>query len=120
MQSIIMENTLIKLTLHEETKKTFLVGIIYRHPHEGIQGNELIENQFDKVLKFEKEMYLMGDFNRDLLQENLKSTWLEYMESFGFKQIIESPTRVTDNSRTLIDYIYYTTPNNIISVDVLT
>ena len=60
----------------------------------------------------------MGDFNRDLFQENLKITWLEYMESFGLKQIIVSPTRVTDNSKTLIDYIYCNTPNNMISVDV--
>ena len=62
----------------------------------------------------------MGDFNRDPFHENLKITWLEYMESFGLKQIIESPTRVTDNSRTLIDHIYCNTPNNIISVDVPT
>ena len=52
--------------------KTFLVGIIYRHPHEGVQWNELFENQFDiKVLECEKEVYLMGDLNRDLLQENI-------------------------------------------------
>ena len=62
----------------------------------------------------------MGDFNRDLFQENLKKTCLEYMESFALKQIIESPTRVTDNSRTLIDHIYCNIPNNIISVDVPT
>ena len=36
--------------------KTFLVGIIYWHPHEGIQWNELFENQFDKVLECEKEI----------------------------------------------------------------
>ena len=40
------------------------------------------------------------------------------MESFGLKQIIEPPTRATDNSRTLIDHIYCNTPNNIVSVDV--
>ena len=42
------------------------------------------------------------------------------MESFGLNQIIESPTIVTDNSRTLIDCIYCNTPNNIITVDVPT
>ena len=89
-----------------------LVGIIYRHPHEGIQWNKLFESQFNKVLECEKEIYLIGDF--------LKITWLEYMESFGLKQIIESPTRVTDNSKTLIDHRYCNTPNNIISADVPT
>ena len=62
----------------------------------------------------------MGDFNHDLFQENLKITWLEFMESFCFKHIIEPTTRVTDNARTLIDLIYCNTPNNIISVDVPT
>ena len=62
----------------------------------------------------------MGDFNYDLFQEKLQFTWLEYMESFGLRQIIESLTRVTNNSRTLIDPIYCNTPYNIISVDVPT
>ena len=77
-----------------------------------IQWNELFENQFDKVLECEKEIFLIGDLNRDLFQENLKITWLEYMESFGLKQIIEDPSRVTDNSRTLTDHIYRNTPNS--------
>ena len=80
------------LEIFQKNSKTFLVCIIYRHPHEGIQWNELFENQFDKYLNVKKELYLMGDVYRDLFQENLKITWLEYMESFGLKQIIESPT----------------------------
>ena len=42
------------------------------------------------------------------------------MESFGLTQIIESPTRVTNNSRTLIDHIYCNTPNNIMTVNIPT
>ena len=61
----------------QKKSKTFLVGIIYRHPHGGNQWNELFGNQFDKVLECEKEIHLMGDFNHDLFQENLKITWLE-------------------------------------------
>ena len=60
----------------------------------------------------------MGDLNRDLLQETIKKIWLEYMESFGLKQIIESPTRVTNNSRTLIDHIYCNTLNDITTVNM--
>ena len=37
----------------KKKKKTFLVGIFYRHPHEGIQWNELLGNEFDKVLECE-------------------------------------------------------------------
>ena len=63
--------------------KSFLVGIIYRHPNEGILWNELFDEQFDVILECEKEVYLMGDINRDLLQDNIKRTWLEYMESLA-------------------------------------
>ena len=45
------------------------------------QWNKLFETQFDKVLECEKEVYL----NHDLFQENIKKTWLEYMESFVLK-----------------------------------
>ena len=42
------------------------------------------------------------------------------MESFGLKQIIESRTSVTNNSRTLIDHIYCNTSNNIMSRNIPT
>ena len=61
---------------------------------------------------------MLGDFSRDLLQENIRKPWLEYMESFGLKQVIESPTRITNFSETLIDHIYCKTLCNILSIDV--
>ena len=72
----------------------------------------------DKVLECEKEMYLMGDFNRDLMQTNIKQSWVEYMESFGLHQIVNMPTRVTDQSATLIDHIYSNTHANILTIAV--
>ena len=60
-------------------------------------------------------MYLMGDFNRDLMQGNIKQSWLEYMESFGLHQIVNMPTRVTDQSATLIDHIYSNTYANVLT-----
>ena len=38
-----------------KNSKTFLVGIVDRHPHEGIQWNELFDNQFDKYLNVKKK-----------------------------------------------------------------
>lgn len=61
-----------------------------------ISWNEQFENYLEKVLECEKEVYLLGDFNRDLMQDNIKQSWLEYMETFGLFQFIKVPTRVTD------------------------
>ena len=95
--------------------KSFLIGNIYRHPNETVHWNEEFDNHLDKVLGCEKEIYLMGDFNRDLMQDNIKQSWLEYMESFGLHQIVNMPTRVTDQSATLIDHIYSNTYANILT-----
>ena len=99
-------------------RKRFLVGNIYRHRNETISWNEEFDNYLDKVLECEKEIYLMGDFNRDLMQDNMKPSWLEYMESFGLHQVVNIPTRVTDRSATLIDHIYSNTHANILTTAV--
>ena len=106
------------LEIFPQNSKSFLTGIMYSHPNETVQWNEFFDNQFDKVLACEKEIYLMGDFNRDLLQVNIKKTWLEYMESFGLEQIVKSPTRTTDHSETLIDHIYCNNLSNVLSTKV--
>ena len=98
--------------------KSFLVGNIYRHPNETVSWNEHLDNMCDKILECEKELYLLGDFNRDLMQEVIKNNWLEYMESFGLYQVINVPTRVTDQSATLIDHIYTNNKCNILMTKV--
>lgn len=106
------------LEIFQTNSRSFLVGNIYRHPSETISWNEDFEIQFDKILECDKEIYLMGDFNRDLMQENIKNPWLEYMESFGLFQTINTPTRITDQSATLIDHIYSNTQCNIMMTKV--
>ena len=46
---------------------SFLVGHIYKPPNSSIQWNEFFEDCIEKVLQEEKEIYLLGDINRDLL-----------------------------------------------------
>ena len=65
------------LEIFPKNSKSFLTGTMNRHPNETVLWNEIFDNQFDKVLACEKEIHLMGDFNRDLLQGNIKKTWLE-------------------------------------------
>ena len=96
--------------------RSFIIGNIYRHPNENIHWNEIFETQIEKVLEADKELYLLGDFNRDLLNENIKRPWIEYMDQFGLFQLVTEPTRQTEHSSTLIDHIYCNMPSNVISV----
>lgn len=99
-----------------KNSKSFLIGNIYRHPNENIQWNENFELQIENVLGKEKEIYILGDLNRDLLNDQIKMPWLEYIEQFGLFQQGTEPTRQTNNSSTLIDHIYCNTPSNVVSV----
>ena len=68
-----------------------------------------------------KESIILGDINCDLLSENLSSQASELKfitRLYQYKQLISEPTRVTENTRTLIDHFYTTNPQNIISKGV--
>ena len=78
----------------------------------------MFENIIEKVLQEEKETYILGDFNRDLLNPQIKKSWLEYMEQFGLFQLVKVPTRETEVSSTLIDHVYSNSPSNISSLIV--
>ena len=98
--------------------KPFLVGHIYRPPNSGVIWNELFEDCLENVLKEEKELYILGDINRDLLNNQINKAWSDYMEPFGLTQLVSEATRETSHSRTLIDHIYSNCPENVNSLDV--
>ena len=60
----------------------------------------------------------MGDINRDLLNNQIKNAWTDYMEPFGLTQLVSEPTRVTGDSSTLIDHIYANCPENVNSLNI--
>ena len=98
--------------------KSFLVGHVYRPPNSGIVWNELFEDSIENVLREEKEMYILGDINRDLLNDQIKKAWTDYMEPFGLTQLVSEATRVTPDSSTLIDHVYSNCPENVTSINV--
>ena len=66
-----------------------------------------------------KEVILLGDLNVDYLKprdnKDIKALFLQN----GFTQIISEPTRVTEESKSLIDVIATTNPGNIARFDVI-
>ena len=77
-----------------------------------------IINLLDKVSKENKTVFLLGDFDIDLLnydQHSLTNEFLDYLSSHMLLPHILQPTRTRNNSKTLIDNIYskVITPNNI-------
>lgn len=114
----IQEIESICLQITPEKAKPYLVGFVYRPPSSHTDWCEYFELQVDKISNEEKEFYILGDINRDLLNDQIKGNWMKFIDSLGMEQLVNEPTRVTSTSKTLIDHIYTNTKENILEVMV--
>ena len=106
------------LEITPERGKTFLVGNMYRPPHSRIEFNDRFENFIDHVMSEDKEIILMGDFNKNLINEEMEPEWINFTTSLGLSQLVKNPTRTTETSSSLIDHIYTNCEENISRVHV--
>ena len=102
-----------------KNSKAVLIGHFYRNPASTTDWNEIFDDQVEKAAEEEKEIFLLGDFNKDLLNPQIKTQWLGYMNSHGMSQHVNEATRVVSNvSSTLIDHIYSNFSENIQFIDI--
>ncbi len=94
---------------HREDACNLIVGNVYRAP--GIQSGNILHH-FDLCLnaisKEGKLCYLMGNFNLDFLRcsdHRPADAFVNTFYSYGFRPLIDQPTRITTTSSTLIDNI---------------
>ena len=72
--------------------------------------NDFLEPLLEKLSFEKKEVILMRDYNINLLNCNIDKNTSDYVDtlySHAFFPTIKSPTRITANSKTLIDNIFY-------------
>ena len=98
--------------------KPFLIGNMYRPPNSKVEFIDRFEIIIDIVSHERREMILLGDFNKNLLNEHKYIEWDNFVTSLGLSQLVCDPTRVTNTSRTLIDHIYTNFDENIAHVHV--
>ena len=87
--------------------KLIIVSTLYRRPDSLVELFKPTEELISSIDQENKECIVAGDFNCDLLkpdQNNPKHIKRIY-KTYGFRQVIEKPTRTTSNSKTLIDHI---------------
>ena len=71
--------------------------------------SKAMEELISKLSSNNKEFYIMGDFNIDLLKVHSNSFIKKLPDnliSYSVKCTINKPTRCTINSKTLLDHIY--------------
>ena len=95
--------------------KNMIIGCIYRHPSMNLEEfNDITSEMLEKLRKENKQIYLMGDFNIDLLKiesDTNIATFFDNITSNLFVPHITLPTRITPKSKTLIDNIYSNSEN---------
>ena len=117
------ESGLHQLWLQVQNKKlrSLLVCVVYRPPETGIAclANELMP-KYIKALSLNKEIVVTGDVNCDLLVKNPKGdALLAFCASVNATQLIDKPTRVTKSSRSLLDVLIVSNPNQVKTKGVL-
>ena len=87
--------------------KPFLIASVYRTPNAKVEIFDKIETLIQNLDQDTKEIIILGDFNCDLLPEVKDShtkKFLDLVNMYQLTQHIKEPTRVTQNTETLIDF----------------
>ena len=113
-----LESTFIEIV--NPKKSNIIVGAIYRHPSMDLTDfncnylNKLLEN----ISKEQISVFLLGDFNVNLLnynEHNQTNEFLDSLASNSFTPLILQPTRITSHSNTLKDNIF----SNVTDPDII-
>ena len=92
-------------------KSNLIVGCIYRHPNMSVSdfNDSHLISLLNKISSENKKIYLMGDYNIDLIKVDSDANISKYFNHLSSNHIlphINIPTRITDRSKTLIDNIF--------------
>ena len=99
------------LDISENNFKTELtVGAVYRHPGQTkiIEFIDEFTNSLSDLSQNKKVYYILGDFNINLNRDNRTNSANLYINSIlshGAIPLITKPTRISNNSSTIIDHI---------------
>jgi len=103
--------------LSKPHSRPFLVSTWYKPPNSPPDLFNDFENLISKIDRSNRELYVVGDMNTNLLlgvADSNSSKLINICEIFGLSQPISEPTRVTFRSQSLIDLCITNTPDKIV------
>lgn len=108
-----IEATWIELSTLLNKQKT-LVAVYYRPPDKKQEYYNSTVDMLDKAYLEGKQLIVLGDFNWDYnLGQNYEKNPVRYLEDLtGTQQLVEDYTRVTKTTKTTIDLILSSSPND--------
>ena len=81
---------------------------------------ETLSNKLETVQNENKETIITGDINCDYTNPESHRDVKSCLSMNGFKQLIKTPTRITENISTIIDVLLTNSPENIVRTYVIT
>lgn len=113
----------ISIEVKQKKSKSFLVSFVYKPPqsskHLDRNFDEIFSQTLHKIASEKIESIFLGDFNTNFLNIKDRSLLKETFIDFGYDQLITMPTRITKDSKTLIDLILTNSPVNISHSNVI-
>ena len=113
-----IESTFIEIL--NKKQKNLIIGCVYKDPKHEVKDftNKHMMPLLDKLSNENKDITIMGDFNVNLINCNDDkniSNFLDTVLSHSFLPFITTPTRITRNTKTLIDIFCNKPLNDIMS-----
>ena len=105
------------LNIQVNMYKSFIVGAIYRAPNTTAKSFAYIEKVLQQTANTTKNMYALGDLNDDQLNSN-KTKMKNIIHRLNLHQLVQTATRQTDKSKTLLDLIITNNPSSVIRTSV--
>ncbi len=100
--------------------KPCIVGCLYRPEYHKEVFTDALDETISQMQDKNKEIYLLGDFNRDILvkvKKPITKQLLEVCKVALLEQMINEPTRITEHSKTAV--IFTSHPEHIIQTGLL-
>ena len=97
-------------------KSSMSSSLHYRPPSSTAEWSEIFSRQIEKSLDFTDEIYLMRDFNIDIINRNLCNTKWKHVVEINLHKLIKESTRITAHSSTIIDHLYTSKPDLVMDL----
>jgi len=102
------ESLFIQLT--NKKHRNTIIGVIYNPPDSDVmQFTKTMEKLTSIISKEHRPCFLLGDYNINLLKHDKHFPTQQFLDTLlasGFYPLINKPTRITENTATLIDNIF--------------
>ena len=85
------------------SNKKVLIGTFYLHPR--FDNWNMVQVSIEQALLQSPNVILLGDFNQNMLDTSKCHDILDILNTFNLNQHIDSPTRVTAHSQSIIDLV---------------